>query len=313
MASRVTSKDILGRPKNTGGDRPSLSDAFLKLKPESPTKPGITTLRLIGFPIAFKEHTATKRDPENPKVPKKVPFSDADTNRSFTRICTENDPRFGACVWCEEGYKRNQRYSQNVLERYTEDGEKKSRVKILSKGPSLFEEFSKAENSNMELNAENGDNELCTFLGGATAHDIRIKSETDAAAFGGVAHTVTVIANKVTEVSQDEIDLLAAVGKPSAEEIEAAYAADPELREYPEWFLYGYRLENIHKPTAKKRPEQPSAPEDLSLDSADNDNDVVVVDAPKAGKKASTAPKAKAVVEEDANPFGEEGDDDLPF
>ena len=314
MASRATTSDILNRPKSSSSGGGSLSDAFVKLQPGPNGTKGIKTLRLIGFPIKFREHTATKYNPDNKNVPLKVAFPDAAQNSKPTRICTENDPRYGPCKYCEEGYRSSQKYSINVLERFKdEDGQWAFKVKILSKGPSIFEKFSEIEQANTEQNLENENDDLCTLLGGEVAHEVRIASEADSTAFGGVSHTVTVNQAKQSVLTEEEIAALAAIYKPTQQDLDALYAADPDMRNYPEWFVYGYRLDQIHKPSMPKRDEKQTPADALAMSPDENDdNSEPTTPAPAAAPKpARTAtpkatPKARPAAVE--NPFDDEFD-----
>jgi hypothetical protein len=219
-----------------------------------PTGASVSKLRLLGLPLGFREHSNKMRDPSDPKKSVTVRFLDADLNRSFARVCTENPT---SCPWCKLGYLSSQRFSMNVLDRA--DG----RIKILTKGRAVYAKFAEQERANKQINAEalveDGQAELLwTSVGGEVAPDVRITSRADITQLGGVSHTIT-FAPKCNTITPEEIAALGAINTPTAEEIAARLALDPKMKSLPEWFLYGYRLDDIHKPTVLRIPTSPSA------------------------------------------------------
>lgn len=316
MAQRVlSSQKMLEQKKEAQAQQGNFAKAeFVNLKPDPATGETVRNLRIIGFPVTFRQFTDKKRKEGGEKgATVRVPFPDAHLNSNFTRIGTGNDPAYGECPWQKLGYISSQRYAVNVLERQ-KDGS--CVVKILEKGGSIFNKFIEYETTNRETNLENPDEDpLCVMLGGAVAHDVRIKAKANPQALGGVEYVVSV-APRPSKVTEEEIEMLAAIGTPKPEEIaneRAAYEAlrqeDPQLPDWEDWFLYGYNLSNIFKPTPIKT-ESNTAP--AATAEATDSEELVIDDTPEpvaaAPAKAPTKTKkaASAPAEELANPFDEE-------
>jgi hypothetical protein len=285
---------------------------FVNLKPDPATGETVKMLRVIGSPLRFRQFTDKKRVPNGEKgATVKVPFPDAHLNNSYTRIGTENDPAYGDCPWTKLGYIGSWRYAVNVLERQ-KDGT--SVVKILEKGGMVFNKLMEYETTNSETNIENPDDEpLCVMLGGAVAHDVRLKAKTNTSVFGDVEYVVS-INPKPSVITDEEIELLKAAGMPSDEEIakeRAAYELDrqsyPQLPEWQDWYTYGYNIGNIFKPTPIKT--ETSGPVDSVEESTDSselfvsEEEVAVTPPAKAAK---TTKSAKSAPVELPNPFDEE-------
>jgi hypothetical protein len=297
---------------SSGGGLVGFNWVDLKVDKNTPTKQ--VTLRLIGFPFAYREHTGYVQK-LNPATKKnewvETGFHDDDKydKKKFTRICTEDHPNHGVCPWCEAGYRVTQKFAQNVLLRtpYRDENGKvqfKSEVAILQKGKMLFidgilkkEEENELQNENSGLEADDPD-AACTFLGGERAHNIIIKAEYNPKQPNNPDYTISVV-NKVDIVSQDDIDMLSVVGTPDAAELEQMYKDDPELRNYPEWFNFGYQFQKIYKPTAVKSAENTSTA-DLAI--SEDEGATVTVK-----KKSVVAKKA----EPDPEPEDEEDDFDM--
>ena len=290
----------------------------LKVDKNNPTKQ--VTLRLIGFPFAYREHTGYVQK-LNPATKKnewvETGFHDDENyeKKKFTRICTENHPNYGACPWCSAGYRVTQKFAQNVLLRtpYRDENGKvqfKSEVAILQKGKMLFidgilkkEEENELQNENSGLEADDPD-AACTFLGGEKAHNIIIKADYNPKQPNNPDYTISVV-NKADVISQSDIDMLTVIGKPSAEELQQMYADDPDLRNYPDWFNFGYQFQKIYKPTTVKSLEQVTSTEDLNI--SDEETTTVTV------KKKPVPAKPAAVETEDEDTFDMGGisEDDL--
>jgi hypothetical protein len=118
MAKRTSGQKIL--EDSAGGGGINWKELLVDLKPDKQTGKTTKKLRLIGFPIEFREATAYKRS-EDGKSRVAVPFPDAHLNKGFTRVCDddlEND------IWVQMGYVTTKRYAINVLDR--DDGGKGS-------------------------------------------------------------------------------------------------------------------------------------------------------------------------------------------
>lgn len=282
----------------------------LKVDKNTPTKQ--VMLRLIGFPFAYKEASGYQQK-KNPATGKmewvETGFHDDHLyeKKKFNRICTENNPKYGVCPWESAGYRVTQKFAQNVLIRTPyKDGDKtvfRSEVAILQKGKMLFidgilkkEEENELANDNAGIDADDPD-AACTFLGGERAHNIIIKAEYNPKQPNSPNYTISVVP-KANVISQDDIALLEAAGKPTDEELEEIYADDPELRNYPVWFNYGYQLNKIFKPTPVKTNGETTAVEDLNVSEVD--------DEPVMPKKPVAKPVAK-------KPVVQEEDDDDDF
>ena len=81
------------------------------------------------------------------------------------------------------------------------------------------------------------------------------------------------------------------------------YADDPDLRNYPDWFNYGYQFQKIYKPTLVKSLQQNTSTEDLSI--SDEESATVTV------KKKPAVVKQVVEVEEDTFDMGGISEDDL--
>jgi len=290
----------------------------LKVDKNNPTKQ--VTLRLIGFPFAYREHTGYVQK-LNPATKKnewvETGFHDDENyeKKKFTRICTENHPNYGACPWCSAGYRVTQKFAQNVLLRtpYRDENGKvqfKSEVAILQKGKMLFidgilkkEEENELQNENSGLEADDPD-AACTFLGGEKAHNIIIKADYNPKQPNNPDYTISVV-NKADIISQADIDMLTVIGKPSAEELQQMYADDPDLRNYPDWFNFGYQFQKIYKPTTVKSLEQVTSTEDLNI----SDEETTTVTVKK--KPAPAKPAVEETEDEDTFDMGGISEDDL--
>jgi hypothetical protein len=318
MGARYTREKLqqAARDSSGGGTGIGFNWVDLKVDKNNPTKQ--VTLRLIGFPFAYREHTGYVQK-LNPATKKnewvETGFHDDENyeKKKFTRICTENHPNYGACAWCAAGYRVTQKFAQNVLLRtpYRDENGKvqfKSEVAILQKGKMLFidgilkkEEENELQNENSGLEPDDAD-AACTFLGGEKAHNVIIKADYNPKQPNNPDYTISVV-NKADVISQTDIDMLVVIGKPSEEETKQMYADDPDLRNYPDWFNYGYQFQKIYKPTLVKSLQQNTSTEDLSI--SDEESATVTV------KKKPAVVKQVVEVEEDTFDMGGISEDDL--
>jgi hypothetical protein len=289
--ARVTSPEAALESRKTYGGGSSLKDKFVDLKPDPSTGKTVKTVRLIGLPLEYIEHSPNKKGPEKGKSIK-VPFPDADKNKSFMRVCSKNDPQFGACVWCEQEFKTSVKWAWICLERQGKDTPPVA--KILNKGITVFEDIFKFERNNKGFNAEDPDGgDLCEALGGAVAHDVKIEADRvpDSEAFGGVKYTIAVHPKRNT-LTAEEIEILRASFEPTAEQKGAILAEDPVLAEYPDWYTYGFNLNSIYRYkgiATDDAPERTTAPADLHpVAGAADDEAKPLTNATRGGGRGNT-------------------------
>ena len=318
MAQRIySSQKATDEKANQSSSNSNFAKAeFVNLKPDPATGETVKNLRIIGCFIRFRQFNARKPDMArraqgDKTATKPVAFPDANINKSYTRIGTEDDPAFGECPWTKLGYMGTWRFAVNVLERQKEGG---SVVKILEKGGSIFNKFMEWETNNREVNNDSPDEEpLCVMLGGAVAHDVRIKAKHNPSVIGNVEYTVSV-APRPSKVTPEEIELLKAAGMPKEEEIaneralyEADRVNDPQLPEWEDWFLYGYNLSQIFKPTPLRTESDGGANASTEeTDVAELELDAVEPVAVEPAKPATTSKTKKAPAAPEAelaNPF----------
>jgi hypothetical protein len=132
-----------------GNSFPKLGDILVNLSVKN--TPKVTRkLRLIGDPYMFFEFTDKQYVPNPTNDPAvrgktvKVPFPDADVNKSFNRIGHDEPSQ---CPWKKMGYICTTQFAQNCLEKQ-DDGTWV--VKILKKGKSIFQELAKWQNGRLK-------------------------------------------------------------------------------------------------------------------------------------------------------------------
>lgn len=307
MGARYTREKLQGvKNQNlSSGNGVGFNWVDLKVDKNNPSK--MVTVRLIGFPFAYREHSGYVQK-LNPATKKnewvETGFHDDEMyeKKKFTRICTEDHPNHGACPWCGQGYRVTQKFAQNVLLRtpYKDENGKvqfKSEVAILQKGKMLFidgilkkEEENELANENSGMDADDPD-AACTFLGGERAHNVIIKAEYNPKQPNNPDYTISIV-NKADVISESDIELLAAVGKPTPEELKQMFLDDPDLKNYPDWFNYGYQFQKIYKPTPVKTGQENTKIEDLSV--SDDEEDET-----PAPRKTTKAPAKAAKTEEE--------------
>jgi hypothetical protein len=319
MAQRLYSvTNYLNEQDNQTKNRGNKAE-FVNLKPDAATGETVCNLRIIGFPIRFRQFSNRKPDMEkraqgDKGATKQVPFPDAHlTTNAYTRIGTDNDPAYGECPWQKMGYIGSDRFAVNVLER-KKDGT--SVVKILEKGKMIFEKFMEYEASNREINTDNPDEDpLCVMLGGPVAHDVKIKAKSNPKALGGVDYVVS-INPRPSVVTEEEIEMLRAVGTPKTEDLDAERAAfdkirkgDPQLPEWQDWYLYGYNVSNIFKHTPVRTEAAGTSAPAVAAESTDSDE--LVLDDEEPAPVATTKAKSKktAPAQELSNPFNEDDEE----
>jgi hypothetical protein len=291
-----------------GGNRNSLKDGYVDLKVNKDVTEKEVRVRLIGMPYAFMQYQAKTYNQELGKREDKD-FPDADEKSKFTRnwISPDDvDDRYPVDPWARDGYTGSLRYAQNVLVRNDDDT---FEVKILEKGKMLFDQFTDAELMNQRRNEKSGKNYV-TNLGGAKSHDILIVAEFNKKK-PLVADLKVAIEPEYSEITEEEIAALKAVGAPTDEEYEELIARNPGLEELPKWFLYGYQLHRIYKPdlhpdmiegeATTSKPKTSRGELDMSNTESDDD-DAETAPAAKSVKSGATATATKPAAKVTAKP-----------
>lgn len=274
MGRRVTNQQMMeGMKAKSNID---FNDLYVNLKVDATTTTREARVRFIGLPIEFREAQRKVRDPENPKATIEKDFPDAQLNKKFTRICYD-DP--SECPWTKMGYVSNKQFAYNVIDK---TDKKNTKVRILKKGTSVFGEIGKIENFNMLENKQTledhveGDEEetlLWEVAGGTVAQDAIITVNFDAFA-KGVKYSYSVrFTGKATEITDAEIEMLRAVHEPTADELKTIRKSSPDLKDVPDWFFYGYDLDNWFKPEVPRTEVKPTPEEELEVDVSDDDDE----------------------------------------
>lgn len=290
MLRRVTASQLMASTNNApkGNSFPKLGDILVNLSVKNTPKV-VRKLRLIGDPYMFFEFTDKQYVPNPTNDPAirgktvKVPFPDADLNKSFNRIGHEDQSQ---CPWKKMGYIFTTQFAQNCLEKQ-DDGTWV--VKILKKGKSIFESFAN-EQMNRYENPEL-DDDFPKHLGTRNAHAVRITAEaTGKEGPQSVKYSVS-YDYKPTFINDDMMDLLMKSGEPTAEELETerkeynkASKSDPSMPEWEDMFMYGYPLHKIFKHTAVKVEVAQATPAKQEYVDEDVEPDLnpVVIKPPKA-------------------------------
>ena len=326
-------EDMVALGNKSSNDSFKSNEVDLKVTDEKPTTTKI--IRLIGFPVPVQRFSPYKKSESGKRV--EHPFPDAvgntsgyKENRKYYRVGTQDDPEYGECPWTRGHWERSQRMAQNCLERH-KDGT--FSVSVLTASKMLFDEFTKLQKMNQQRNEESGKKKYPINFGTEVSYDFRIVVEQEIKGQGPKKikmpkYTVSPEPDSVT-ITEEEIEALEAVGKPSAEEIEAIYEANPFLRKFPEWVLYGHNLKRQFRPDLLQKEtddddETPPAKKTRATVSADEDDEPPVAKKKVVAKEEDweeetppvKAPKAKAPVaaEEEEEPESVfEDEEDLGF
>jgi hypothetical protein len=238
---------------------PRLQDILVNLSVKDAPKV-VRRLKLVGDPISFIEYTDKVYVP-NPNndsslrgKTQRVPFPDADLNKSFVRI-GHDDPK--QCPWKKMGYIGSVQYAQNVLEKQ-EDGSWE--VKILKKGKSIFGRIAEQTIQNYE-DPENEDGDGRHY-GTRNSPCVKITATaTGQPAPLSVDYTLY-FEGKPTSITDEMIELLRKAGEPSTEDLmkervnyNTDREDDPNMPEWEDFFAYGYPLTKIFKFTVPKNAE----------------------------------------------------------
>jgi len=257
---------------NTGsGNNTNLVDFkndYVDLKLDASGKT-VRTVRLVGFPVLFGEHSAKTRSAEDPKVFVNKDFVDSNINKKFNRYCSDDSAESGSCFWCDNKYRRTNRYAWTCLERQP-DGT--SVPKILSKGITIFEEFFKYESDAKDINDANPQEAMVTRLGDIESHDIRITATKDDKALGGVKYSVMILASRKTKLTDEELSLLRSKGELTAEERATLINDNPAYAKAPDFYFTGFNYAKIYRYFPPRDPSRGNYAGDSSTTSAPLDN-----------------------------------------
>jgi len=328
MTRRVSATKMVAQsnaPSQPRNSFPRLQDILVNLSVKDTPKV-VRRLKLIGDPISFTEFTDKVYVPNPGNDPalrgktQRVPFPDADLNKSFVRI-GHDDP--SQCPWKKMGYVGTTQYAQNVLEKQ-EDGS--WAPKILKKGKSIFNRIAEQTIQNYE-DQENEDGDGRHY-GTRNSPCVKITATaTGQPAPLSVDYTLY-FEGKPTYITDEMIELLRKAGEPSTEDLmkeRVNYNTDrdddPNMPEWEDFFAYGYPLTKIFKFTVPKNaeaevvtasykvsppveaPRPVSKPAPVVEEDEDGDDEEEFVPAPKPTRTV----KKPVVLEED-----DDEDDDAP-
>lgn len=258
MLRRTSASQLVAKnPSNNQGNNgprwyEHLVDLSVKESPKVTRK-----LKLVGDPYEFLEYVDKKYvpNPNNDPALKgktvRVPFPDADVNKSFNRIGHED---LSQCPWKKLGYISTVQYAQNCFEKQ-EDGSWD--VKILKKGKSIFREIAKEQID--RLNNEDLDDDDPKHFGTRVSPCVRITAEaTGLEGPKSVEYKVS-YDPKSTTITEDMVEQLRKIGEPDAEklaEIRTEYVKlakrDSSMPEFEDFYFYGWPLDRIFKHTPIK-------------------------------------------------------------
>lgn len=316
MIRRVsTSNLIASNPQKTSSSNfPKLSEILVNLSVKDNPKV-VRRLKLVGDPYAFTEYIDKQYVPNPTNDPAlrgktvRVPFPDADVNKSFVRI-GHDDPE--ECPWKKLGYIATTQYAQNCFERQEDNTWE---VKILKKGKSIFKTIAMEQMS--RFTDEDLDEDDPKHFGTRVSPCVKITaSATGLEGPKSVEYSIS-YDTKPTTISDEMIEQLRKCGEPSAEDLAKERTEynkmaknDKTMPEWEDFFAYGYPLHKIFKHTPIKNSEVETvstvkknsftdeaiepALEPVSVSNDDEDDEVPVV---KPSKKS--APKPVVVEEED--------------
>ena len=326
MTRRVSATKMVAQSTASSQPRnsfPRLQDILVNLSVKDSPKV-VRRLKLVGDPISFTEYTDKVYIP-NPTndaalrgKTQRVPFPDADSNRSFVRI-GHDDPK--QCPWKKMGYVGTTQYAQNVLEKQ-EDGSWEA--KILKKGKSIFSRIAEQTIQNYEdPENEEGDGR---HYGTRNSPCVKITATATGQPPPLSVDYTLYFEGKPTYITDEMIELVRKAGEPSVEDLVAERVNynndredDQKMPEWEDFFTYGYPLTKIFKFTVPKNadtevvsasykvspPVEERKPYVKPAPVVDEDDDEEeFVPAPKPTRSA----KKTVVLEED----DEEGDDDAP-
>jgi hypothetical protein len=275
---RVSSSQLVApvAQRNSSNNFPKWSEMMVNLSVKEQKK--VTRkLKLVGDPYEFTEYVDKQYVPNPDNDPRlkgktiRVPFPDADVNKSFTRIGNDDEPT--NCPWKKLGYISTTQYAQNCLEKQ-DDGSWV--VKVLKKGKSIFRDIAK-EQIDRYTNEDLDDDDPRHF-GTRNSPCVRITAEaTGLEGPKSVEYKVS-YDPKSTYITDEMIEQLRRCGEPSPQELadeRASYIKDAKTDPYmPEWedfYFYGYPLHKIFKHTPIKNQKVDAITAELKDEFADED------------------------------------------
>ena len=319
MIRRVSASQMLAsnpaRPAQA--NFPKLQDILVNLSVKD--TPKVTRrLKLVGDPYMFHEFTDKvyvpnpDNDPELKGKTMRVPFPDADLNKSFNRIGHDD---LDQCPWRKQGYVFTTQYAQNVLERQ-EDGT--WQVKILKKGKAIFSEIAKKIQGNYEDEEWEGEDDARHY-GSRTSPCVKITAKATGKQPPLSVEYDVYFESKSVAVDEAMVELLRKAGEPSAEDLDqerksynSARKSDRYMPEWNDFFAFGFPLHRIFKHTPVKGDALPpvvATPKDTYVVSppksapapvveVDDDEEEEVIPVPKP-KTAKATPKPVVVEDDD--------------
>jgi hypothetical protein len=257
--NRVSASQMLASSpvRTTSNSFPKFSEILVNLSVKEQKKV-VRKLKLVGDPYSFTEYIDKKYVPNPNNDPAlrgktvRVPFPDADLNKSFNRIGNDDEPE--NCPWAKLGYISTTQYAQNCFEKQ-DDGTWV--VKILKKGKSIFKAIAKEQVD--RYNNEDLDEDDPKHFGTRTSPCVRITAEaTGLEGPKSVEYSVS-FDPKSTNITDEMIELLRKAGEPEAQDLaeertsyNKASKNDPYMPEWEDFYTYGYPLHKIFKPSVLK-------------------------------------------------------------
>ena len=300
MIRMVSSSKLIASstPRPSYDNGPKWYEHVVNLSVKSEPKV-VRRLKLVGDPYEFVEYVDKQYVPNPTGDPSlrgktvRVPFPDADVNRSFNRIGHE-DP--SQCPWKKMGYISTVQYAQNCFERQ-EDGTWE--VKILKKGKSIFKAIAMEQLN--RLSDEDLDDTDPKHFGTRVSPCVRITAiATGLDGPKSVEYNVS-FDPKSTTITDEMIEMLRKCGEPSADDLDnereeymKLAAKDSSMPEWEDFFAYGFQLHNIFKftPVRSDVKTATASAKVVEEEITPDLEDVPVV-------KAKTSPKVVQVDEDD--------------
>lgn len=320
MVRRVSTSHLIASSpqKPSSNSFPKLSEILVNLSVKDNPKV-VRRLKLIGDPYEFTEYIDKQYVPNPNNDPSlrgktvRVPFPDADSNKSFVRI-GHDDP--SQCPWKKLGYIATSQYAQNCFERQ-DDGTWE--VKILKKGKSIFKAIAMEQMA--RFTDEDLDDDDPKHFGTRVSPCVKITaSATGLEGPKSVEYSIS-YDTKPTTITDEMIEQLRKCGEPSDEELAEERAEynklaknDKTMPIWEDFFAYGYPLHKIfkHSPMKNSQVETVSVGKKASYNDediepvlestskkqvvADDDEEDFMPEVPKSSKKSTPKP---VVVSED--------------
>ena len=256
---RVSASEMLASsPARTSSNSfPRLSEILVNLSVKDQKKV-VRKLKLVGEPYGFTEYIDKKYVPNPTNDPGlkgktvRVPFPDAELNKSFNRIGNDENPEL--CPWAKLGYISTTQYAQNCFEKQ-DDGTWV--VKVLKKGKSIFKAIAKEQVDRYDN--EDLDEDDPKHFGTRVSPCVRITAEaTGLEGPKSVEYSVS-FDPKSTTITDDMVELLRKAGELEAQDLanertkfNKASKNDRYMPEWEDFYEYGYPVRKIFKPSVLK-------------------------------------------------------------